>query len=236
MVTILGSPSTPGPEAALVESFLSTALPPPLADECLSVFVEPQLESWRPDVVAVYWDWGVAQKWPEERRHLVRGDLRVAQLIHSSGPLAEDVLKTYFPRGLRAHFRRLEQAGLIELDSEKRWQMRSLEEVFAVRRIVACEAKMSALSAALRQAHRNTWFASESYVVTRMHRVTGRILDRAELQGIGLWLLDGTGDSQPLVEARRYSLPQSHASWALNELAWKTRIGVSGEHQHRLAE
>lgn len=225
MTDIHGSPSRPGPEAELVHQFLEISLDSIDNEMCRTVFIEPILESARPDIVVVDWDVSTTMSWPEERSHLKNYDLRLVQLLLREGTLSEQRLRFFFPRRLAMSLERLEQAQMIYRDGNL-WSLESPQNIFAVRRLVTFEAKISAMSKALNQAHFNTWFASESYVLTDTRNPTNRIVSKARAKGIGLWLLPDRVSYGPYLSAQRYSLPRSYASWIFNELAWKSSKGV----------
>jgi len=218
---ILGTPSRPGPEADLVQEFVGLTLPEPQNEQHRLVFIEPLIETTRPDIVLVDWDPSVASTWPSQRRFLKRVDLRIAQLLLAKGSLTEAQLKIHFPRRLNASLARLEKAA-VTVHRSGQWTLRSLNDIFAVRRIVTFEAKISALSKALEQAHFNTWFSSESYILTPVRRPSAKVLEQARLRGVGFWSFSRDLQYKPLVTAKTYALPQSFASWLFNEWVWKT--------------
>jgi hypothetical protein len=226
MSYIQGSPSRPGPEADLVQEFVRIALPNPEDGECRTIFIEPMLRTTRPDIVVVDWDPAASRWWPRERQFLEEIDLRLTQLLFVKGALSEGELRVYFPRQLKASLMRLERAELVNRVNGS-WTLGHLRNIFAVHRIITFEAKISALSRGLEQAHLNTWFASESYVLTAIKQPRDQIIKEAQLHGIGLWLLRDELSSTPLIPAKQHPLPQSFASWLFNELAWKINLETS---------
>ena len=78
----------------------------------------------------------------------------------------------------------------------------------------------------LEQARFNTWFSSESYVLTSVQRPRAQIVERAKLHGVGLWSFPEGAHLEPIVGAQEHPLPQSFASWVFNERAWKVSLGV----------
>lgn len=223
MNDIRGSPSRPGPEADLVSEFVDRALPPPRENELCSVFIEPYLEASRPDIVAVYWDSSLTHSWPRARLSLQKLDLRVADLLFQSGPLEEGKLQAVFPRQLRGSLDRLDAAGLVA-HTAGLWSLKDIRTIFAVRRIIAFEAKISKLSTALNQAHLNTWFASESYVLTRAGQPRPSTIRRAHVLGVGLLVQPQGTNPVQLVAADDCDIPRSYASWLFNESAWQARM------------
>lgn len=228
VVHIEGSPSRPGPEAKMVLKFIHTSLKNPDDQTVRTVFIEPPIGAVRPDIVIVDWDPLVTSFWPKERHYLKVADLRLAQLLLLEGPLSEKSIRAYFPRGTASTLSRLEGARIIELE-DQRWKLCDLSKVFAVRRIAALEAKISALSRALEQAYFNTWFASESYVLASVKQPLNPFIQKAQYYGIGFWPFLGEPCFEPLLLSKQYELPQSYASWLFNELAWKTSLGAGNE-------
>jgi hypothetical protein len=223
MNDIQGRPSRAGPEADLVQEFVECSLMSSPGSERCSVFIEPYLEGSRPDIVAVYWDLAATQSWPRARLSLTKLDLRLAQLLYLSGPLAEQELEEVFTRRLAPSLGRLHAGGLVA-HRAGRWALEDLTTIFAVRQIVAFEAKISKVSVALNQAHLNTWFASESYVLTRARQPRASTIGRAHALGVGLLLQPEGGRPVELVAADDCRIPQSYASWFLNESVWKASM------------
>jgi hypothetical protein len=227
-VHVQGSPSRPGSEAEMVNSFVDTFFEGPGGLLNRTIFVEPSLGTARPDIVIVDWDRSVTLSWPEERKFLVDTDLRLAHLLYTEGPLPQEMIQVFFPRQTKGSLARLQKAKLIE-STHKKWRLCDFQSLFAVRHITALEAKISALSRAIEQAYFNTWFASESYVLSALRRVTNSIIERAESFGVGLWAASEKPCQKPLLPPKKYGLPQSYASWVFNELAWKTSLGTDDE-------
>jgi hypothetical protein len=226
-VHVQGSPSRPGLEAEMVNSFVEIFLQEP----CLmnrTIFVEPSLGTARPDIVIVDWDRSVTFSWSEQREFLVEIDLRLAHLLYNEGPLSEETIQAFFPRQTKSSLARLQKAKLVESTHEN-WCLCNFQELFAVRQITALEAKISTLSRAIEQAYFNTWFASESYVLSGLRRLTNSVIQKAQSYGIGLWAAFEKPSREPLLSARKYGLPQSYASWLFNELVWKTSLGIYDE-------
>jgi hypothetical protein len=207
-----------GPESDLVDRFVD-ALPLGTPRGCrTTLFREPRLLSGFPDLVAVTWHVPTAERWTGARREIATSDLRVLQLLVSSGPASEADLSRLFVKVPAASLRRLETAGLVG-ERAGTWASRRLEESFAVRGIVAFEAKISNWTQAIQQASANRWFASESYVLVPAVPRRGTLLTQARRAGVGVWV---EGDNAPVQEAPStiYPQPMSFASWLFNEWAW----------------
>jgi len=225
---IYGSPARHGPEASLVEQFLATSLPPSQKEVARSVFIEHSLGNYRPDIVVVFWDISVTESWSEARLNLNEIDLRLLHLLYLSGTLNTSELRTLFPRRLNKSLGRLVDAGILA-NTRSTWRLNELSTLFAVQRIVAFEAKMSAMTKAMEQAYLNTWFASESYVITSYRNVRAHTIQLAKSKGVGMWLVSRETDAEPLVAAGSRKIPQSYGSWLFNELVWKAHLGFIDE-------
>jgi hypothetical protein len=207
-----------GPEALLVDAFLDRKeLQIPRGCRAVA-FREPRLESGCPDLVLVVWHPRTAQRWSSERAALSPEDLRVLHFVLRNGPSEMETLRTVTGRNVAASVERLEAAGTVRRMKD-RWAARPLSQAFAVRAIVAIEAKMKEWDAVLQQAWLNTWFASASFVLVPQGRRSKGLLTRAERMGIGV-LTDEMGK----VDLRRCSTgaqPVSYASWLFNEWVWR---------------
>ena len=207
-----------GPEADLVNEALVARLP---TDSRLPrvVFREPELPTGYPDIVAVY---------PSLSRRVRRMGLcgadsldRTARLLShiysSDSPtftsLKQNLLWTELP--LVRALAQLTAAGLVELSGEV-LRLRPLKDAFALRRIVAIEAKIGSWRAALKQAAANTWFASHSYILIPQRDSYENVAREARLAGVGVLVL-AEGKVVTVVQAEVRPIPASYGSWLLNE-------------------
>ncbi len=221
-----GRASRPGPEADLVDRFVQK-LPQRTPRNCrLTLFREPRLLTGFPDLVAVTWHVPTAKRWTGPRLTLTAGDLRLVQLLISCGDTTTDVLRDLVRRAPNGSLQRLVAAGLVS-ERRGRWRVRRLTETFAVRGIVAFEAKISAWRRAVVQASQNRWFATESYVLLPKFPSSNAIVAEAVRHGIGVWV-DGQNEPVMAAPAQQAEQPLSFASWLLNEWAW--RDAVRGGH------
>lgn len=210
----------PGPENAMVDSFVDN-LPVKTPVGCATtVFREPKLASGFPDVVAVTWHRATAAQWTEDRRQLRSADARLIHLLASHGPTHEDLLRTWMGRAVVGGLERLQSAGLVRAAKGGIWRATSVREAFAVRRIVAFEAKISDWRTALEQASLNLWFASESYVVLPQLPRSAEAFKLATVFGVGIWIAGALAPALSF-KARRQAQPVSFASWLFNDWAWQ---------------
>jgi hypothetical protein len=175
----------PGPEAELVSAFLEN-FPFEIPRGChATVFCEPRIESGFPDLVVVFWSVATANKWRQERAELNQQDIRLVHYLHDAGPKTQSNLIPFFSRGLAHSLERLEAAHLIRQVKDA-WKPLSIWDSFAVRRIIAVEAKISEWSEALDQAHLNTWFASDSFVLMPKNKHQPHVKAAARSKGVRL--------------------------------------------------
>mgnify|MGYP001590883292 CR=1 FL=1 len=215
----------PGPESALVERFLEEFPLSASRGIRVTLFREPKLDSGFPDLVSVSWHPATADKWSANRARLKRDDLRLLHLLESSGPLRGIDLDRHGEGRASTSLKRLVDLGLARM-TRAGWRSASARATFAVRKIVAFEAKVADLNGAVAQASLNRWFASESYIlVPRAPRASIEV--NAKRHGVGIWVV---GSRRPLLAAADGGRqPVSYASWLFNEWAWRTALSVKGE-------
>ncbi len=209
----------PGPEEDMVQEFLSIAHANLPRGRRLTVFLQPEVETGFPDLVAVVWRPAKTKAWPLERARLGATDLRLLHLLATGGPLQLSALRHYFRRGLTGMLRRLEEAGVI-VTGKTTCRARSISTIFAVEQIVAIEAKVSAHRRAIEQAGANTWFSSESHALLRTTRVREGVLGPAANWGVGVLGLDA-GLVAHVAPPSVRPVPQSYGSWLFNEWTWR---------------
>jgi hypothetical protein len=100
------------------------------------------------------------------------------------------------------------------------WRLRPKKEVFAVREIIAIEAKVHPRQEVFHQAMENYWFASRSYVLVKNRRSNETAIQAASSLPVGVWV---TGEPSPIVKVRKpqRQQPVSYASWLFNEWVWR---------------
>ena len=156
-------------EKIIAENFKGNGL-----DKSIIVFVEPRMESAFPDLVVAYYHEELLSAWSETRRHLNKTDLKVMHHIYCKGAVKTAAIKNIFPGSALKSLRRLSNSGLIFGDG-KDWKSAPVHEVFAVYKLVAIEANINDWRSGISQAFRNTWFASEVYLLLPSIRNKGQI-------------------------------------------------------------
>jgi len=215
---------TVGPEYELVLAYIDAQLPPAPRGQERTVFVEPEIESGFPDVVAVYWHAATALRWSSARVKLTEVDIRIAHFLAMIGSTGSETFKPFFKKNVVPSLERLHAAGIVRATSKK-WHLHSLQDIFAVRRLVAIEAKIDQWRDGLHQAIQNTWFASESYLLLPHVPRRSDLLDEALRMGVGVKTRDQKLDSSE-GPARRDRIPKSYVSWLFNEWAWRAAIST----------
>lgn len=213
----------PGPEADLVREYVSAFIPPPPRGQQRSVFIEPRIDSGYPDVVVAYWHVATMEKWSSSRLSLTPADVRIAHFLATHGATKEEHLLGYFGKRVSGSIDRLREAAVIHAWSG-RLRLRSLQSVFAVRRLIAIEAKIRDWRTGLQQAALNTRFASESYLLLPALLTRVDVGSYARKRGVGLLIHGQPLDRSNDPELPR-SIPRSYVSWLFNEWSW--RVGTN---------
>ncbi len=206
----------PGPEKNLVDWFLAAC---PFASSKglqLTIFEEPRLESGFPDLVLVIWDDAVTASWSSERRQLTPEHLRLLHTLTDIGPASESRLSSLFQKAVSKDLALLERAQ-VAANRDGLWCAGALNEIYAVKEIIAIEAKVDAVSSGLEQSALNRWFASTSYLLLPQAPGTD-LAARAVDLGVGILTRNGGIITTPPSNTRS---PQSYASWLFNEWVWK---------------
>lgn len=211
---------TAGPELDIVHQYCLEHLTDLGEGDAVSVFLEPKLDSGFPDIVVVFWDQTVAQRWPHERRDLLPQDLPIIHYVNMADSMPVSMLvKRFGARKASDIMLRLSDAQVVEVRTDGLYR-KPVEEVYAVKRLVAIEAKVRDWSKGLEQAFQNTWFASESYLLLGVLPQRGNLAECAKKLGVGV-LHKEQSLFKPYLKSTIGKLPISHASWLFNEWAWK---------------
>jgi hypothetical protein len=217
--TIFRQP-THGPELDIVNMYCEEHLASLGVNESLSIFLEPKINTGFPDIVAVFWDKKVSHKWPEARANLTSSDMAIVHHVNLTGHFpVEQLVKRFGTRKTSEMMLRLSDSQVAEVKSDEILR-KPLSNTFAVKRIVAIEAKVRDWSKGLEQAFQNTLFASESYLLLESLPNSQKLFRNAERLGVGI-LDKNRSVTQPYLRSKVGLLPTSHAAWLFNEWAWK---------------
>jgi hypothetical protein len=181
-------------------------------------FHEPELPTGFPDLVAVYL--GREVHLTRARLRLREAHVRVLHYLHTCDVITTAALAEQLrlrPKKLKDILDQLQAAELVSIQDDA-VRARPLARTFAVKYIIAIEAKVRDWSRALEQAAANHWFASHSYILVPQSRSLSRIASRAQELGIGVLVFNG-GKIHVAACARRRDIPASYGSWLFNEWA-----------------
>lgn len=212
---------TPGPERDLVLGALEAGLAYGLGSkDPARVLLEPEIEGWFPDIVAVY------SKEPDRRPTSLpsKTALRLLHEVYRARGIHIDTIAS------RSYLRRPQLVDAIgELEAHEFIypmtggvvRCRPKTEVFNASAIIAVEAKVSSWRRALNQALRNKWFASSSYVLLPAGQWSSSALATARDAGVGAIQFDGHR-VRVLYRPPSMNLPASYGSWytALAAMWW----------------
>ena len=208
-----------GPELDLVQHFTDYVIAAHQPKtSALGIFYEPFLDSGFPDMVIVEYDTHVFEHWPDSRFSLRPIDLKVLHHLHHVKRASTESIKTLLGMNTRDLLKTLEllvDAGLIA-EYNYEWCPVSLDRVFGIKRLVAVEAKIKNLAAALQQAIANKWFASETYILSPVQAPTAKVLHQSKFYGIGIYSCNRNG-VHLLRSSLQMPLPSCYASWLFNE-------------------
>ena len=218
-IGLLSRHSKTGPEQELVRDFTARfASSFKKHDTNLAIFHEPQLETGFPDLVFVEYTSHVFDDWTKTRSTLQAVDLKLLHYLNSSKGADSEIIEKQLGLNGKVQLRSLEKLldGKLITRKSRQWQPLELKRTFAIKKLIAVEAKISNWQEAFRQAQTDKWFASESYVLSPVIQPTERIRDTARDLGVGIY----TYKAQKVTEIHRSHvtpLPACHASWLFNE-------------------
>ncbi|MEG4442224.1 hypothetical protein QUB47_07805 [Microcoleus sp. AT9_B5] len=213
-----------GVEYNMVKKYVKLQILSTNPEESKAVFLEPLIDSGFPDIVIVYFASEIAKKWSPERKKLNKLDWRILHWMVSEKIIETTKMKTIFPNDLSKSLQRLRDAELIDYKGDT-WEAKPLEEIFAIQRLIAIEAKVKNWQEGLQQAFQNTWFASESYLLLPEVRNTNELIQKATRFGVGL-LTTECSLAQPKLSPQVTNLPKSYVSWLFNEWAWRASFDI----------
>ncbi len=214
---------TTGDELAMVQRYLASIkkTAKALKRKQIAVFVEPRIETGFPDLVIVEYYLPPNDIWCQSRMELNNTDLKILMhIISSSGPrvkvsaLCE--LLGYEKEIIIHSLKKLYKCKLIYLSkSQESVRKVAIEKWCRIRKIVAVEAKIDKWHRAIEQANRNTWFATDSFVLLNKARCNQKVYDLCRQQGIGIILQNGRIDT--ILNSEHKDFPISYASLQFNE-------------------
>lgn len=218
-IGLLTRNSRKGPEQVLVRNFVDSITNSfKNKNTELAIFYEPQLDTGFPDIVFVEYLPHIFDKWNDARSSILPIDVKVLHYLHlvngSDSSSMESKLGIDSDILLKS-LERLLDSKLIYRKS-KQWKPFSLRKNFAVKEIVAIEAKISNLKSAFEQAQINKWYASESYVLFPTVMPNKDTISTSQKLGVGIYTSNLNGINK-VSHSMRGMLPSCYASWLFNE-------------------
>jgi len=220
--------TTEGEELELVKKFIDFYCNKFIHDNKvnnLAVFVEPRVASGFPDIVFASYTPSILDNWSETREHLDTFDLKIlSHLIMTKGCEGLHLMAALkMPeKQILISLEKLLDAKLI-YRSVGTWKPRELKNIYNIKKLVSVEAKVSDMKKVVEQSLINTWFASQSYALSKSSTPQNNTIQYFENRGIGLYCK--TKSFKKVVEAKRLTLPSSYLSLQFNE--W---IGKANTH------
>lgn len=206
-----------GPEQDLLSAALRT-LSQRYSKHSPLVFLEPELPTGFPDAIMAYPSRYFMDSKCTARMQLTPRHLRLLHHIYAErGTSVRELMVSlqWTERRICNTIADLTEAGFLRTRGA-RVTANSLRNIFALKKIVAIEAKINNWRGALEQAIGNTWFASESYVLLPERPHLQKVIAEAEGYGVGVLSCNGN-DTRTLLRAAKRRLPLSYGSWLINE-------------------
>lgn len=222
---IVSRPITYGEEFEMVQQFIDFKKNSfkEQTNKQLAIFIETKINDAYPDVIFAEYDPCKYEKWNVSRKNLSTPDLKLLHYLYvnrdvTSRKIINDLSIQY--KTLLHSLEALLDAGLISRSNEC-WNILDRENLFAVNKIEAVEAKISKWDAVMQQAILNKSFASESFVLSKCKREPNDdIVKRISSFGIGIYLFDDYHFSR-VARAKRNRFPSNYNSVYLNECIGK---------------
>lgn len=216
-------PSRSGPESDLLQLFLGALPFHAHAGLMTTLFVEPTLESGRPDLVVVIWDRSRLENLTGAI--LTSRELRLVHHLSVVGARSLSDLTQDLPWLSPSAAANLEAAGFVTIRTGVA-RIRPLDEIFGVRALIAVEAKIRDWRQVLIQSRVNRWFASESYVL--IPTPSRSLLAIAKEYGVGVLSVSNADVKlhSPIPVVSR--LPTSYGSWVFNDHVRNLTVGPGG--------
>lgn len=194
----------------------------PSPERKMAIFLETKVENAYPDIVFVEYNPDNYSVWNKARELLERDDLKILYhlYIKGGGQLSDLVMElgtTWKAAGVSVE--KLYDAGLITRTYGK-WSLIN-ERQISTYTIQAVEAKINKLNEVLQQSIINKNFASESYSLSTVNKLTKEMLSKFKKFGVGLCLKNG-GSFVIMNKAKQSPIPVGFNSIMFNE--WIGRI------------
>ena len=207
-----------GPELDMVLEYVTGQLPPALPGERREILLEPHICTSYPDAVVLYWDEAVGASLRTRFDGVRVIDLQILSALSQSRSWSLNRVHATYGRQAGRSLARLEKAGAVAVTGS-RVRAAPVEELFALRRLIALEAKIRDWNGGLTQALHNTWFTTESYLLLPTLPKARKPHDEARRLGIGILDQDTPIRGPHTQKQRRLQRQPSVGAWLLNTWA-----------------
>ena len=185
----------------------------------IAIFIEPQIYTGYPDIVIVEYYNCSKNKWNAQREKLYINDLKILFQIQQQKTTTANYLSELLGFSIveiKKSIYKLSQCELIHLSQKQNCVRKvQLHTYCHINKIIAIEAKIDKWSEAIRQATKNIWFSTESYILMNKDSCNDSIVKKCEDNGIGIILVNGK--IQTKLKSEQRSFPVSYSSLLFNE-------------------
>lgn len=213
--------NTKGDEFDMVNQYINHLLKKykRLKKKQVAIFIEPQIDTGYPDIVIVEYYNCSKDIWNEYRRKLSTTDLKILFQIQQQKTASIQSLNEllgFSPEDIKRSILLLSQCNLVHLSkTHKHVRNVQLHTYCRINKIISIEAKIDKWSEAIRQASKNIWFSTESYILMNKSNCNDMIVQKCKEFGIGIILINGK--VQTALESEIRPFPVSYSSLLFNE-------------------
>lgn len=212
---------TQGDEFEMVSRYINYLITVYKRSKCknAAIFIEPQIDSGYPDIVIVEYTSKLGANWNDFRWDLTNTDLKILYQIQMQKYVSVDELSDllgFTHTSIEKSINHLCQCDLVHLSSSKK-SVRNvpLSRYCQIRKVISIEAKINKWADAIKQAERNIWFSTESYILMNRESCNSSILNDCQKRGIGIILVNGS--IKKALESEQRLFPVSYASLQFGE-------------------
>ena len=199
-----------------------------------AIFIEPQINTGYPDIVIVEYYDCLQNTWNEHRRKLTVNDFKILFEIQKQKNTSLQLLSEmlgFTLLDIQKSVIRLYDSNLIHFSKTKK-SVRNvrLQNYCRISKIISIEAKIDKWSDAIRQATKNVWFSTESYILMNKDSCNSLITDKCKKYGIGIILVNGK--IEKILDSERRNFPVSYTSLQFNEWIQREKNSLEENHEY----
>lgn len=230
-IRLLSRPTTDGKELQMVNKYVKYLIKryQKNKNRSISIFMETKIESGYPDLVVVEYNLDKFNDFYKRKQHLEIQDLKILfECMRLNSCSINDLVELlgFTKKNTEDSIKKLFDYGLICNSNTQKIKVIKLMKQNHIK-IIAIEAKIDKWSEALKQASRNTWFATDSYILLNKETCNNNIITECKSRGIGIILVNGKVSKPLKSETKKF--PISYGSLLFWE--WIVR---RGEHKDEI--